>query len=108
MIGDDFGQIGRVGALGNDRSRVRDMLKERPVGEERASRHEDDARVGAAVACKIRGGNRASVFEHDVKDKDFRFVCAEKVRRLILTRHDMNLMALSFQVSRPDFRKLCI
>ena len=108
MIGDDFSQIGRIRAFRNNRRRVGDMLEERPIGEKRASRHEDDARVRTPIAREIRRCDGTAVFEHDVKDEHFRFSRAEKIRRLILACHDMDFVALPFQVPRPNLRKLFI
>ena len=66
MVCDDLCQIIRFGSFGNDRRRVRYVLKQRPVRKERAARDEHDPRIRLTVANEVRSCDRAPIFQHDI------------------------------------------
>ena len=108
MIGDDFSQIGRVRALGDDRACVRNMLEQRAVGEERASRHKGDPGVRAAITGEIRCRNCTAIIEHDIQHQNFRFLLAQEFDRFVLAGDDVDVIVLTFKMACPHAGQLFI
>lgn len=104
MIGDNRREIIGRGLFLKNRCGVRDVIEQRPVGEERASRHEHDPCIRVAIAGEIGDGKGAAVFQHDVQHDDVGRIVAQIVDGLSLAAHDNRRFAMTLNVARPDSR----
>lgn len=108
MVGDDFRQVVRIGALWYDGGRVRNVLEEGPVGEECASRDEHYARVRPSVTCEVGNRDGASVFQHDIQDQNLGLVGAKMINGVVLAGEYLHFIVLPLQMPGPEFGKFRI
>ena len=96
MVGDDLGQIRRLGAFGNDRGGVRYMLEQRSVRKERAACDKDNPRVRLPVAYEIRCRDCAPVLKHHIQNHDLGGIVMQEIDGRLLACDDVHAVVLPF------------
>ena len=108
MICDNFRQVGGLCPFRNNRRRIRDVSEQRTIRKERAACDEDDARIRSSIAREIGRCNGAAIVKHDVENHDFGLMFAEKIDSFGLAGDHLDVMTLTFQMTRPDVGKLAV
>ncbi len=96
MIGYDLGQIRRFRLLGNNRCRVRNMLKQRAVREKRTARYKNYSCVRPSIAGEVCRRDGAAIFQHYIQNKHVRCLSAKNINGLGLTGNHFDRVVLSF------------